>query len=33
MAIYDKGGMENYKNSIPLYIKAVQANPNSYEAN
>ena len=32
-AIYDKGGMENYKNSIPLYIKAVQANPNSYEAN
>jgi tetratricopeptide (TPR) repeat protein len=32
-ALYNKGGMENYKNSIPLYIKAVQENPNSYEAN
>jgi len=32
-ALYNKGGMENYKNSIPLYIKAVEANPNSYEAN
>ncbi len=32
-ALYSKGGMENYKNSIPLYIKAVQASPDSYEAN
>jgi len=32
-AIYNKGGMENYKKSIPLYLKAVQADPNSYEAN
>jgi tetratricopeptide (TPR) repeat protein len=32
-ALYDKGGMDNYKKSIPLYIKAVEANPNSYEAN
>jgi len=32
-ALYNKGGMENIKQSIPLYIKAVQANPNSYEAN
>ena len=32
-ALYNKGGMDNYKKSIPLYIKAVEANPNSYEAN
>lgn len=32
-AMYNKGGMENYKKSIPLYVKAVQAAPNSYEAN
>lgn len=32
-AIYDKGGMDNYKKSIPLYLKAVEANPSSYEAN
>lgn len=32
-AIYNKGGMDNYKKSIPLYAKAVEANPNSFEAN
>lgn len=32
-ALYNKGGMENFKKSIPLYLKAVQENPNSYEAN
>lgn len=31
--LYNKGGMENFKKSIPLYLKAVQANPNSYEVN
>lgn len=32
-ALYNKGGLENIKNSIPLYIKALQSNPNSFEAN
>lgn len=31
--LYDQGGIENILKSIPLYIKAVEANPNSYEAN
>jgi tetratricopeptide (TPR) repeat protein len=31
--LYEKGGMENIKKSIPFYIKAVKATPNSYEAN
>jgi tetratricopeptide (TPR) repeat protein len=32
-ALYDRGGLDNYKESIGLYLKAVAANPNSYEAN
>ena len=32
-ALYKKGGLENYKKSIALYIKAVEANPNDYESN
>ncbi|MBW2366201.1 MAG: hypothetical protein JRF25_14550, partial [Deltaproteobacteria bacterium] len=32
-AVYNKGGMDNYKKSIPLYVKAVEANPSSYDAN
>jgi len=32
-AIYNKGGMDNYQKSIPLYVKAVEANPSSFEAN
>ncbi len=31
--VYDQGGLENYKKSIDLYLKAVQAQPESYEAN
>jgi len=32
-ALYNAGGIENIKNSIPLYVKAAEANPDSYEAN
>lgn len=32
-AMYDKGGMENYGKSIPLYVEAVKTAPNNYEAN
>ena len=33
-ALYDQGGIEkNYKRSIDLYLKALEANPNDYEAN
>lgn len=31
--LYDQGGIENILKSIPLYVKAIQANPDSYEAN
>ena len=31
--LYKKGGMENYKQSIELYLKALEANPNHYETN
>ena len=31
--IFNKGGLENYKKSIDIYIKAVEANPNSFDAN
>lgn len=31
--LYDQGGIENILKSIPLYVKAIQASPNSYEAN
>jgi hypothetical protein len=31
-ALYDKGGIENIKNSIGLYLKAVEADPNNFEA-
>jgi len=30
---FDQGGLENYKQAIELYMKAVTENPNSYEAN
>lgn len=30
--IYDQGGLENFKNSIDLYIKAVEQDPHDYEA-
>ncbi|MCD6270440.1 hypothetical protein J7J23_01520 [bacterium] len=32
-ALFNKGGIENIKNSIPLYVQAAKENPNSYEAN
>ena len=32
-AIYDHGGIENYRRSIELYLKALEVNPNDYEAN
>jgi len=32
-SLFNKGGIENYKRSIDLYIKAVEANPDDYEAN
>ncbi len=32
-ALYEKGDMPSMLESIPLYIKAVEANPDSYEAN
>jgi len=31
-ALYDQGGLENVKQSIELYLKAVEAGPNDYEA-
>ncbi len=30
--IYDQGGLENYKKSIRIYIKAVEKQPDDYEA-
>ena len=30
--IFDQGGIENYKKSIDLYIKAVEQQPDDYEA-
>ena len=32
-ALFEKGDIASILESIPLYIKAVEANPNSYEAN
>ena len=32
-SLFNQGGIENYKRSIDLYIKAVEANPDDYEAN
>ncbi len=32
-ALFNKGGLDNILASIPLYIKAVESNPQSYEAN
>jgi len=32
-ALYNQGGIENYKRSIELYLKALKANPNDFEAN
>ena len=31
--LFNKGGMENYEQSIELYLKALEANPNHYKAN
>ena len=31
--LYEKGGIENYKRSIVLFLKALEENPNDYEAN
>jgi tetratricopeptide (TPR) repeat protein len=31
--IFDQGGLENYKKSIELYVKAVDQQPDDYEAN
>ena len=31
--IFDQGGLESYKTSIDLYIKAVEQQPDDYEAN
>jgi tetratricopeptide (TPR) repeat protein len=31
--LYDQGGIENYKQAIDLYKKALAGNPNDYEAN
>ena len=31
--LFDQGGLENYKQAIDLYLKALEENPNSYEAN
>ena len=30
--IYDQGGLDNYKKSIDLYVKAVEQQPDDYEA-
>jgi len=32
-AVYEQGGIENYKQAIDLYLKALEANPNDYDAN
>jgi len=32
-ARYEQGGMENYRRAIDLYLKALEADPNDYEAN
>lgn len=32
-ALYNQGGMENYKRAIDLYLKALEANPNDYDVN
>ena len=32
-ALFDKGDVDSILESIPFYVKAVEANPNSYEAN
>jgi tetratricopeptide (TPR) repeat protein len=31
--IFDQGGLENYKKSIELYVKAVEQQPDDFEAN
>ncbi len=31
--LFRQGGLENYKHSIELYLKRLEENPNSYEAN
>jgi hypothetical protein len=31
--LFEKGGLENLKQSIPLYLKAVQENPDDFETN
>ena len=31
--LYDQGGLENFKQAIDLYLKALAENPNSYEDN
>ncbi len=31
--VFDQGGLENYKKSIDLYVKAVEQAPDDYEAN
>jgi len=31
--LFRQGGLDNYKQAIDLYLKALQENPNSYEAN
>jgi len=31
--LFDQGGLDNYKQAIELYQKALAGNPNSYEAN
>jgi tetratricopeptide (TPR) repeat protein len=31
--LFDRGGLENYKQAIGLYLKALNVNPDSYEAN
>ena len=30
--LFDQGGLDNYKQAIDLYLKAINANPKSYEA-
>ena len=30
--VFDQGGLENYKKSIDLYVKAVEQQPEDYEA-
>ena len=31
--LYNQGGLENFKQAIDYYLKALEENPNSYEAN